>query len=164
MVVVSAVKIVISMAWFVVLGLNTTMGVAWQFTVWPNVWFKRKASGRPALGALPPMMVDGKPLDFTEIEDLDEDALGVAEVEDFTWKVCSTSPCTECGRCQSQCPAWHEKPLSLAADHGPATTRTPRRPTSRPPRRRARACPRRSGPRPPGRWSVRSRPPTGWPA
>ena len=65
----------ISMAWFVVLGLNTTMGVAWhQFTVWPNVWFKRKASGRPALGALPPMMVDRKPLDFTEIEDLDEDA------------------------------------------------------------------------------------------
>ena len=61
----SAVKIVISMAWFVVLGLNTTMGVAWhRFTVWPNIWFKREAPGRPALGALQPIMVDGKPLDF----------------------------------------------------------------------------------------------------
>ena len=114
--VVSAVKIVISMAWFVVIGLNTTMGVAWhRFTVWPNIWFKRKASGRPALGAMPPMMVDGKPLDFTEIEELDEDApLGVGKVEDFTWKgLLDFTSCTECGRCQSQCPAWHtDKPLS----------------------------------------------------
>ena len=115
-VVVSAIKIIISMAWFVVLGLNTTMGVAWhRFTVWPNIWFKREASGRPALGALPPLMVEGKPLDFTEIEDLDEDtALGVGKVEDFSWKgLLDFTSCTECGRCQSQCPAWHtEKPLS----------------------------------------------------
>ncbi len=74
-VVVAAIKIIISMAWFVVIGLNTTMGVAWhRFTVWPNIWFKRESSGRPALGALPPIIVDGKPLDFAEIEDLDEDA------------------------------------------------------------------------------------------
>ena len=115
-VVLSAVKIVISMAWFVVIGLNATMGVAWhRFTVWPNIWFKRKASGKPALGAIPPMMVDGLPLDFTEIEDLDEDApLGVSKVEDFTWKgLLDFTTCTECGRCQSQCPAWNtEKPLS----------------------------------------------------
>src|SRR5918999_4714295 len=77
-VVVSAIKIIISMGWFIVLGLNTTMGVAWhRFTVWPNVWFKREASERPALGALLPIVVEGKPLDFTEIEDLDPDtALG----------------------------------------------------------------------------------------
>src|SRR5918998_1081835 len=115
-VVVSAIKIIISMGWFVVLGLNTTMGVAWhRFTVWPNIWFKREASGRPALGALPPILVDGKPLDFTELEDLDENtALGVGRVEDFTWKgLLDFTTCTECGRCQSQCPAWHtEKPLS----------------------------------------------------
>ncbi len=114
--VVAAVKIIISMAWFVVLGLNTTMGVAWhRFTVWPNIWFKREASGRPALGALPPIMVDAKPLDFAEIEDLDEDtSLGVGKVEDFTWKgLLDFTSCTECGRCQSQCPAWNtEKPLS----------------------------------------------------
>ena len=115
-VVLSAVKIVLSMSWFVVIALNLTMGVAWhRFTVWPNVWFKREASGRPALGALPPMTVDGQAIDFAEIEELDEDApLGVGKVEDFTWKgLLDFTSCTECGRCQDQCPAWHtEKPLS----------------------------------------------------
>ncbi|MCW2794248.1 MAG: protein of unknown function cysteine-rich region domain protein, partial [Nocardioides sp.] len=35
-------------------------------------------------------------------------------VEDFTWKgLLDMATCTECGRCQSQCPAWNtEKPLS----------------------------------------------------
>ncbi|MBA8793413.1 Fe-S oxidoreductase [Friedmanniella endophytica] len=116
-VLVAALKIVISMAWFVVLGLHTTMGVAWhRFTVWPNIWFKREASGRPALGALPPILVEGKPLDFEQLEDLDLEAtpLGVGKVEDFSWKgLLDFTSCTECGRCQSQCPAWNtEKPLS----------------------------------------------------
>ena len=115
-VVVAAIKIIISMAWFIVIGLHTTMGVAWhRFTVWPNIWFKRESSGRPALGALQPIVVGGKPLDFAEIEDLDEDAaLGVGKVEDFSWKgLLDFTSCTECGRCQSQCPAWHTgKPLS----------------------------------------------------
>jgi Fe-S oxidoreductase len=113
---VAAVKIIISMTWFVVIGVNTTMGVAWhRFTVWPNIWFKRESSGRPALGATPPIMIDGKPLDFTEIEDLDEDApIGAGKIEDFTWKgLLDFTSCTECGRCQSQCPAWQTgKPLS----------------------------------------------------
>ena len=115
-VIVAAVKIIISMAWFITIGLNTTMGVAWhRFTVWPNIWFKRESSGRPALGALAPIMVGGQPIDFAAIEDLDEDAsLGVGQVEDFTWKgLLDFTSCTECGRCQSQCPAWNtEKPLS----------------------------------------------------
>ena len=113
---VAALKIVISMAWFVVLGLNTTMGVAWhRFTVWPNVWFKREASGAPALGALPPVRSKGQPVDFSDVEALDEDvSLGVGAVEDFTWKgLLDFTSCTECGRCQSQCPAWNtDKPLS----------------------------------------------------
>jgi len=115
-VVVAALKIVISMAWFIVLGLDPTMGVAWhRFTVWPNIWFKRRADGKPALGAVPPMAVAGQPLDFEAVEDLDPDAaLGVGKVEDFSWKgLLDFSSCTECGRCQDQCPAWHtEKPLS----------------------------------------------------
>ena len=60
-------------------------------------------------------MIDGKPLDFEELDDLDEDAaLGVGKVEDFTWKgLLDFTTCTECGRCQSQCPAWNTgKPLS----------------------------------------------------
>jgi Fe-S oxidoreductase len=115
-VIIAAVKIIISMAWFITIGLNTTMGVAWhRFTAWPNIWFKRESSGAPALGALPPIMIDSKPLDFEAIEELDEDTtLGVGKVEDFTWKgLLDFTSCTECGRCQSQCPAWNTgKPLS----------------------------------------------------
>lgn len=112
----AAIKIIISFAWMCVISLNPTMGVAWhRFTAWVNIWFKRESSGAPALGAVPPVMVDGSPLDFNELEDLDEDAsLGVGKVEDFTWKgLLDFTSCTECGRCQSQCPAWNtEKPLS----------------------------------------------------
>src|SRR3954447_5002868 len=113
---VAMIKIVISFTWMIVLALNTTMGVAWhRFTVWFNVWFKRNSDGRTALGPLQPMMVDGTPIDFENIEDLDEDApLGVGKIEDFAWKgILDFTTCTECGRCQSQCPAWNtDKPLS----------------------------------------------------
>ncbi|CAA9316103.1 MAG: Fe-S oxidoreductase [uncultured Nocardioidaceae bacterium] len=109
-------KILISMAWFGVLAANLTMGVAWhRFTAWPNIWFKRHADGSTSLGDLPPMNVGGKALDFADLDDLDEDAaLGVGKVEDFSWKgLLDFTTCTECGRCQSQCPAWNtEKPLS----------------------------------------------------
>ena len=112
---VALVKIIISMTWLIVIARNLTMGVAWhRFTAWPNIWFKRSPT-RSALGELQPIMVEGQPLDFAEIEDLDEDtALGVGKVEDFTWKgLLDFTSCTECGRCQSQCPAWNtEKPLS----------------------------------------------------
>ncbi|MEP6527625.1 MAG: (Fe-S)-binding protein, partial [Nocardioidaceae bacterium] len=109
-------KIIISFTWMIVLALNTTMGVAWhRFTAWPNIWFKRRSDGGPALGGLLPMMAGGQPIDFANIDDLDEDtAFGVGKVEDFTWKgLLDFTTCTECGRCQSQCPAWNtEKPLS----------------------------------------------------
>jgi Fe-S oxidoreductase len=62
------------------------------------------------------MMVAGKPFDMEAMEDLDEGdtTLGVGKVEDFTWKgLLDFTTCTECGRCQSQCPAWNtDKPLS----------------------------------------------------
>src|SRR6185503_6835212 len=77
-----------------------------------NVMFKRDPV---ALGAVKPLMVAGAPIDFENIEDLDEDAsLGVGSISDFSWKgMLDFSTCTECGRCQSQCPAWNtEKPLS----------------------------------------------------
>ena len=112
---VAALKIIVSMAWFCVLGLNATMGVAWhRFTAWPNIWFGKHADGKPALGELSPINSGGKPIDFEEIEDLDEISLGVGKVEDFTWKgLLDFTSCTECGRCQDQCPAWNtEKPLS----------------------------------------------------
>jgi Fe-S oxidoreductase len=111
---VAMIKLVISMAWLITISLNVTMGVAWhRFTAFPNIWFKRSASEKPALGALQPMMSGGKPLDFEEA-DPEKDTFGVASVEQFTWKgLLDFTTCTECGRCQSQCPAWNTgKPLS----------------------------------------------------
>ncbi len=70
-------------------------------------------SRRPrALGALLPVYSGGVAVDF---EDPGEnDLMGRGKIEDFTWKgMLDFATCTECGRCQSQCPAWNtEKPLS----------------------------------------------------
>jgi Fe-S oxidoreductase len=79
-----------------------------------NVMFKRP-DGFAALGAVKPMMSEGKPLTLDDVEEMDEDTkLGIGSIEDFSWKgLLDMATCTECGRCQSQCPAWNtEKPLS----------------------------------------------------
>jgi Fe-S oxidoreductase len=75
-----------------------------------NVLFSRRPNG---LGALPPMRSGGKVLDFEEA-DPDTDIFGIGKVEDLSWKgMLDLATCTECGRCQSQCPAWATgKPLS----------------------------------------------------
>ncbi|MEV6248192.1 (Fe-S)-binding protein [Streptomyces sp. NPDC051742] len=110
---VAALKIVTSFTWMITVSLNTNMGVAWhRFLGFPNIWFKRNADGSTALGALQPMSTGGKEIDW---EDPAEDAVfGVSQVEQFSWKgILDFSTCTECGRCQSQCPAWNTgKPLS----------------------------------------------------
>ncbi|MGI5246384.1 (Fe-S)-binding protein [Dactylosporangium sp. CA-139066] len=108
-------KIVVSMAWVIVIASNITMGVAWhRFLAFFNIYFKR-APGRKGsgLGALRPMTSEGRPLDFEEA-DPEKDQFGVATVEQFSWKgMLDFTTCTECGRCQSQCPAWNTgKPLS----------------------------------------------------
>ncbi len=66
-----------------------------------------------ALGPVQPMMSEGKPIDFEEA-DPEKVPFGIGQVDDFTWKgLLDFATCTECGRCQSQCPAWNtEKPLS----------------------------------------------------
>jgi len=70
-------------------------------------------SRRPnALGPLLPMYSGTTAIDF---EDPADDAIfGRGRIEDFTWKGnLDFASCTECGRCQSQCPAWNtDKPLS----------------------------------------------------
>ena len=69
---VAAVKILISMAWLIVIALNVTMGVAWhRFTAFPNVYFKREADGANALGAAQPLTVNGQPVDFEKLDELD---------------------------------------------------------------------------------------------
>ena len=89
------------------------------------------------------------------VEDLDEGAsLGVGKIEDFTWKgLLDFSTCTECGRCQSQCPAWNtDKPLSpkllIMGAARPRQRQGAVRPGARPRRRRPREGARRPGRRP----------------
>ena len=110
---VATLKILISFAWMITISLNPNMGVAWhRFLAFINIWFKKKEDGSTALGALSPMLSKGEPIDFEDPKD--DDVFGVGKVEDFTWKgLLDFSTCTECGRCQEQCPAWNtEKPLS----------------------------------------------------
>jgi Fe-S oxidoreductase len=74
-----------------------------------NVGAKRQPN---ALGPLLPMYSGTEKIDF---EDPAEDAtFGAGRIDDFTWKgMLDMATCTECGRCQSQCPAWNTgKPLS----------------------------------------------------
>jgi Fe-S oxidoreductase len=75
-----------------------------------NIMFSRRPDG---LGPLEPMRSNGKVLDFEEA-DPDTDVFGIGKVEDMTWKgLLDLGTCTECGRCQSKCPAWAtDKPLS----------------------------------------------------
>ncbi|WP_018349518.1 (Fe-S)-binding protein [Longispora albida] len=112
--IIALIKLLVSWIFFIVISKNLTMGVAWhRFAAFFNIFFKKKADGGVALGALKPVMSGGKVLDFEEA-DPEKDLFGVGRVEDFTWKgLLDFSTCTECGRCQSQCPAWNTgKPLS----------------------------------------------------
>ncbi|WP_433364228.1 (Fe-S)-binding protein [Actinoplanes sp. CA-142083] len=74
-----------------------------------NVAFSRRPR---ALGALLPVYSGGKEVDFEDPGE--DDKIGRGVIEDFTWKgLLDFGTCTECGRCQSQCPAWNTgKPLS----------------------------------------------------
>ena len=111
-VVVAALKIVISMAWFIVIASNLTMGIAWhRFLAFFNIFYKRNID-KPALGALPEMLSKGKPVNFED--PAEDDVFGIGTRGDISWKgLLDMTSCTECGRCQSQCPAWHtDKPLS----------------------------------------------------
>ena len=90
------------------------MGVAWhRFSAFPNIFFKRNRRW----AALGPLRPDGQGRSRSTSRTADETtrtSLGVGKVEHFTWKgLLDFSTCTECGRCQSQCPAWNTgKPLS----------------------------------------------------
>ena len=111
-VIVAALKIFVSMLWFIVIASNLTMGIAWhRFLAFFNIYFKRNID-EPSLGALPEMLSHGKPVNFED--PADDDVFGLGTRGDISWKgLLDMTSCTECGRCQSQCPAWHtDKPLS----------------------------------------------------
>jgi Fe-S oxidoreductase len=70
-----------------------------------NIAFSRRPRALGALNKTPDM----------DMENIDEDTVfGVGEIGHFSWKqMLDFATCTECGRCQSACPAWNtEKPLS----------------------------------------------------
>ena len=70
-----------------------------------NVAFTRQPSRLGALDKTPEI----------DLEAMDEDTIfGAGRIDHFTWKqLLDLVTCTECGRCQSQCPAWNTgKPLS----------------------------------------------------
>ncbi len=111
-VIVATLKIVTSMTWFIVIAANLSMGIAWhRFLAFFNIYYKRNID-QPALGALPEMLSKGKPVNFED--PAEDDVFGIGTRGDISWKgLLDMTSCTECGRCQSQCPAWHtDKPLS----------------------------------------------------
>ncbi len=70
-----------------------------------NVGVSRRPRALGALDKTPNM----------DMEKVSEDTVfGAGKIEDFTWKqMLDLATCTECGRCQSVCPAWTTgKPLS----------------------------------------------------
>ena len=110
---VAALKIVVSMLWFIVIAQNLTMGIAWhRFLAFFNIYFRRNSNGKNSLGPLPEMLSHGKPINFEDPSE--DDVFGLGSRSDISWKgLLDMTSCTECGRCQSQCPAWHtDKPLS----------------------------------------------------
>ncbi len=116
-VLVSALKVITSMTWLTVVGIQTGMGVAWhRFVAILNLYTRRNADGTKSLGPADHMLIDGKPVTSEDdFDDVPEDTvLGVGTIEDFSWKArLDLYACTECGRCQELCPAWNtQKPLS----------------------------------------------------
>jgi len=71
----------------------------------PNVLFSRRPKALGPLGTTP----DLDPEHMTE-----DTVFGAGHIADLTWKQrLDLISCTECGRCQDQCPAWAtDKPLS----------------------------------------------------
>jgi Fe-S oxidoreductase len=103
--------ILLQLAVILAFGVFVTYSKHLHIAVAPiNVLFSRRPNG---LGPLEPMRSNGKVLDFEEA-DPDADVFGIGKIEDLSWKgMLDLATCTECGRCQSQCPAWATgKPLS----------------------------------------------------
>ncbi|MCS4536008.1 (Fe-S)-binding protein [Corynebacterium sp. HS2168-gen11] len=109
-------KLLTGMIWLIVVAHNIHWGVAWhRFLAFFTILFGRYPTRAKALGALPPLVSAGKNVTIENFDDFeDEPTLGVGKLHDAPWKMLlDSTTCTECGRCQEQCPAWHtEKPLS----------------------------------------------------
>ncbi len=68
----------------------------------PNILLRRDSERNRKRGVL-------KKIDFENVDFESEDAtIGVGKLQDFTWpQLLDLYACTECGRCQDNCPAYH---------------------------------------------------------
>ncbi|MFC2586645.1 MAG: (Fe-S)-binding protein, partial [Corynebacterium matruchotii] len=106
-------KLLVGMVWLVVVARNLTWGVAWhRFLAFFNIFFQRNPDGAPALGKVLPLYDGTTELTIDTIEE--DSSLGTGRLQDASWKMLlDAATCTECGRCQTQCPSWKTgKPLS----------------------------------------------------
>ena len=106
-------KLLVGMVWLVVVARNLTWGVAWhRFLAFFNIFFQRNPDGAPALGKVLPLYDGTTELTIDTIEE--DSSLGIGHLQDASWKMLlDAATCTECGRCQTQCPSWNTgKPLS----------------------------------------------------
>ena len=106
-------KLLVGMVWLVVVARNLTWGVAWhRFLAFFNIFFQRNPDGTPALGKVLPLYDGTTELTIDTIEE--DSSLGIGHLQDASWKMLlDAATCTECGRCQTQCPSWNTgKPLS----------------------------------------------------
>jgi Fe-S oxidoreductase len=95
--------LVLVFAFLVYLGYSKHLHI---ITAAPNVFFKNE---KPK-GALRPIDIEA----VMNAESESEQHFGVAELDHFSWKdMLDLYTCTECGRCQTHCPAYNTgKPLS----------------------------------------------------
>ena len=101
-----------------------------------NVATSRRPRALGALASTPDMSME-------DVGDDDEVVFGAGRIEDFSWKqLLDMATCTECGRCQSQCPAT----VAETAHHGSARQHVRQRRSHH----AAQPCRRRRG-RDPGR-------------
>ena len=106
-------KLLVGMVWLVVVARNLTWGIAWhRFLAFFNIFFQRNPDGAPALGKVLPLYDGTTELTIDTIEE--DSSLGIGHLQDASWKMLlDAATCTECGRCQTQCPSWNTgKPLS----------------------------------------------------
>ena len=106
-------KLLVGMVWLVVVARNLTWGIAWhRFLAFFNIFFQRNPDGAPALGKVLPLYDGTTELTIDTIEE--DSSLGTGRLQDASWKMLlDAATCTECGRCQTQCPSWNTgKPLS----------------------------------------------------
>lgn len=95
--------LILVLSFLVYLGYSKHLHV---ITAAPNVFFRSLAPK----GRLPLLDIDAL-MESAETEDVH---FGVADVHEFSWKdMLDLYTCTECGRCQTHCPAYNTgKPLS----------------------------------------------------